>query len=82
MANNRQELSKEVELMLGGGMVDVELDPEHYELSVQKALDKFRQRSDSAVEESFMVLNLVEDQTEYVLPEIVIDVRDIYRRSS
>ena len=59
MANNRQELSKEVELMLGGGMVDVELDPEHYELSVQKALDRFRQRSDSAVEESFMVLNLM-----------------------
>jgi len=82
LANNRQELSKEVELMLGGGMVDVELDPEHYELSVQKALDRFRQRSDSAVEESFMVLNLIEDQNEYVLPEIVIDVRDIYRRSS
>ena len=30
------ELTKEIELRLGGQMVDVELDPEHYELSIKK----------------------------------------------
>ena len=30
-------LIKEMELRLGGGMVDVELDPEHYELAVNKS---------------------------------------------
>ena len=31
------ELTKEIELRLGGQMVDVELDPEHYELSIKKS---------------------------------------------
>ena len=38
MAKTRQELTKEIELSLGGGMVDVELDPEHYDLAINKAL--------------------------------------------
>ena len=38
----RNKLSKEIELRLGGGMVDVELDPEHYELAADKALAKYR----------------------------------------
>ena len=32
----KSDLIKEMELRLGGGMVDVELDPEHYELAIQK----------------------------------------------
>ena len=34
----RDDLTKEIELRLGGQMVDVELDPEHYELSWIKVL--------------------------------------------
>ena len=40
MAKTRQELIKEIELSLGGGMIDVELDPEHYDLAINKALSK------------------------------------------
>ena len=36
MAKTRQELTKEIELSLGGGMVDVELDPEHYDLAIDE----------------------------------------------
>ena len=41
----KQEVFKYVELNLGGGMVDVELDPDHYETALGAALAKFRQRS-------------------------------------
>ena len=40
--------------MLGEGMVDVELDPKHYETALERALGKYRQRGDSSVEESYM----------------------------
>lgn len=80
--SNKSNLQKEIELRLGGGMVDVELDPEHYELAIKKALTKYRQRSENAVEESFIVLELLEDQSEYTLPNEIIEVRDIYRRTT
>lgn len=76
------DLIKEMELRLGGGMVDVELDPEHYELAIRKALQKYRQRAENAVEESFLYLPLLKDVNEYTLPEEVIEVRDIYRRTT
>ena len=34
----KQEIYKYVELSLGGGMVDVELDPDHYNVAVEKAV--------------------------------------------
>lgn len=76
------DLIKELELRLGGGMVDVELDPEHYELAMNKSLQKYRQRAENAVEESFIFLEMIEDQSEYVLPTEVIEVKDVYRRTT
>ena len=77
----RDELQKEIELRLGGGMVDVELDPEHYVLATNKAVQKYRQRSSNAVEEAFVVLQLKEDISEYTLPPEIIEVKQIYRRA-
>ena len=51
----RNKAIKYIELSLGGGMVDVELDREHYDMAIDKALSKYRQRSSRAVEESFIV---------------------------
>ena len=67
--------------MLGDGMIDVELDPKHYETALERALGKYRQRGDSSVEESYMFLTTVEDQNTYTLPKEVIEVRQIFRRS-
>lgn len=78
----RNKLSKEIELRLGGGMVDVELDPEHYELAADKALAKYRQRAENAVEESFVILELQPDVSEYTLPSDIMEVKDIYRRTT
>ena len=36
----KQEVFKYVELSLGGGMVDVELDPDHYESALNTAFTK------------------------------------------
>jgi hypothetical protein len=67
--------------MLGNGMVDVELDPIHYETALNRALAVFRQRSDNAVEESYVFLTLTESTNEYILPKEIQQVRQIFRRS-
>lgn len=81
LVTQKQEVFDYVKAFLGGGMVDVELDPIHYETALTKALSKFRQRSDHSVEESYLFLPLVQDQNEYILPKEVIEVRKLYRRS-
>jgi|TARA_B110000908_G_scaffold159917_1_gene202635 hypothetical protein len=78
----RDELIKEIELRLGGQMVDVELDPEHYDLAIRKSFEKYRQRSENAVEEAFVELNVQVDIADYTLGEEIIDVYTIYRRGS
>lgn len=78
----RDELIKEIELRLGGQMVDVELDPEHYDMSIRKAFEKYRQRSENAVEESFIPLGVTVDQAEYKLPDEIMEVYKVYRRVS
>lgn len=67
--------------MLGDGMIDVELDPIHYETALNRTLNKFRQRSPNAVEESYFFLQLVRDQNDYKLPDEIIEVRSAFRRT-
>ena len=81
LATQKQEVYDYVNTFLGGGMIDVELDPIHYQTALTKALTRFRQRSDNSVEESYMFLTTVIDQNEYTLPNEVIEVRKLYRRS-
>jgi len=77
----KQEIFNYVNAFLGGGMVDVELDPIHYETALGKALSKYRQRSENSVEESYITLPVEQDKNEYILPQEIIEVRKIYRRS-
>ena len=81
ITTKKKEIYDYVYAMLGGGMVDVELDPVHYETALKTALTRFRQRSDHSVEESYMFLPTVKDQNEYILPQEVVEVRQIFRRS-
>jgi len=77
----RQRVIEYVQNMLGSGMVDVELDPNHYNTAIDRALAKFRQRSSNGVEESYGFLTLNVDVNEYILPKEVMDVRQLFRRS-
>ena len=81
LATQKQEVYDYVNTFLGGGMVDVELDPIHYQTALTKALTRFRQRSDNSVEESYVFLPTVIDQNDYILPTEVMEVRQIFRRS-
>lgn len=81
LQTKKQEIFDYVHAMLGGGMVDVELDPIHYETALTKALTRYRQRSDNSVEESYMFMPTIIDQNEYILPKDVMQVRQIFRRS-
>lgn len=78
--NARQRLIKEIQLALGAGIIDLEPDPEHYDLAVQRAIDRYRQRSSGALEESFVFLETQPEQDVYNLPAEVQIVRYAYRR--
>lgn len=79
--NERQKVIDYVKAMLADGMVDVELDPIHYNTAIDRALAKFRQRSSNSTEESFGFLTLLVDENNYTLPSEVMNVRQIFRRS-
>jgi hypothetical protein len=77
----RQDVVDYCRTFLGDGMIDVELDNKHYNIAIDKALAKYRQRSSNAVEESFGFLTLEMDRNEYILPKEVMQVREVFRRS-
>lgn len=77
----KQQLFKNVELRLGGGMVDIELDPEHYESAFQYAVNTYRQRGANAYEESYILLSLEKDKDSYILPTEITRVRQVFRRT-
>ena len=77
----KQNLIEYVRLMLGDQMVDVELDPAHYEAAYQRTIGVYRQRAQNAYEESYTFMELVKDVNIYTLPQEVITVRQIFRRT-
>ena len=49
LQTGQQEIFDYVKNNLGDGMIDVELDPKHYQTALERAINKFRQRSSNAV---------------------------------
>lgn len=76
----KQQMIDEIKAMLGGSMVDVELDPNDYTTATNLAFDRYRQRSGNAVEEGYMFLRLEENVTDYYLPDNINSVRQLFRR--
>tara|TARA_R110000868_G_scaffold22642_3_gene92796 strand:- start:35034 stop:35789 length:756 start_codon:yes stop_codon:yes gene_type:complete len=76
----RVNLINEVKRMLGGSMIDRELDAEDYELAATLALERYNLRSGNAQEEAYMFLELVNEEGVYYLPQEIISVRQIFRR--
>jgi len=77
----RNDVIKDIRLLLGDGMIDIELDPEHYDVALDVAISKIRQRSDNSVEEDFYAIELKADVAEYSLPEEIMEVKQIWNRS-
>ena len=81
LETEKQKVVDYIQTMLGAGMVDVELDPAHYNIAIDRALRTYRARSQNSVEESFGFLTLQTDVNEYTLPPEVMQVRQVFRRS-
>jgi len=79
--SNRDKIIEDIRNLLGDGMVDVELDPKHYNQGLDMAFDRFRARSSNANEEATLFLRLEKDINEYTLPTEVIEVRETFRRA-
>jgi len=81
LASLKQNLIDYVKLQLGNEIIDVELDPAHYEAAYTKTIGTYRQRAQNAYEESYLFLTLVNNQNIYTLPQEVISVRQVFRRT-
>lgn len=81
LQTGQQEIYDYVKNNLGEGMVDVELDPKHYETALERAINRYRQRSSNATEESYSFLELTQNQNKYILPDEIINVREVGRRT-
>jgi len=75
-----KEIIDYIRLRLADGLVDVELEQEHYDLAIKNALIKYRQRAPNSVEESYAFLELLPETQEYILPKEIVNVRQIFRR--
>jgi hypothetical protein len=76
----RQEILDDVARLMGGSMIETDLEAQDYQMAIKLALERYRQRSSNAVEEAYAFLALQPEQTEYYLPEEIVDVRQIFRR--
>ena len=81
LQTGQQEIFNYVKASLGDGMIEVELDPNHYETALERAINRYRQRSSNAVEESYSFLTFKKNQNKYILPDEIINVRSLNRRT-
>ena len=81
LATLKQELIEYVRTQLGDEIVDLELDAKHYESAYRATIGTYRQRAQNAYEESYSFMELVANVNIYDLPEEVISVRQIFRRT-
>jgi hypothetical protein len=77
----KKQLIEYVQLQLASGIIDIEMDPAHYEAAYQRTIGVYRQRAQNAYEESYSFMQLLDNVNEYTLPQEVTQVRQIFRRT-
>jgi hypothetical protein len=77
----KEDLFRNLKLRLGDGIVDVELDPQHYEAAYQYAVKVYRQRAQNSTQESYTLFKMEKNQNVYTLPSEFINVRQLFRRT-
>lgn len=68
-------------LRLGGDIIDLELDPQHYEAAYNYAIKVYRQRAQNATIESYTLMTVIQNVDTYTLPSEFINVRSLFRRT-
>jgi hypothetical protein len=77
----KQTLFTNIRYRLGDGIIDLELDPQHYEAAYNYAIKTYRQRAQNSTAESYTLMTVIKNQDVYTLPQEFINVRSIFRRS-
>jgi len=77
----KQDLFENLYLRLGGGIVDLEIDPDHAEAAYRYAIKMYRQRSQHSTQESYTMMTLEKNIQEYTLPQEFVNVRTVFRRT-
>ena len=77
----KSDMFEQIRLRLGGDIIDLELDPSHYEAALKYALQTYRQRAQNATEETYTLMTLEAGKNTYTLPDRFINVRQVFRRT-
>ncbi len=77
----KQALFENIRLRMGGDIIDLELDPDHYEAAYNYAIKVYRQRAQNATQESYTLMTVIKNVDTYTLPSEFINVRSLFRRT-
>lgn len=77
----KEALFENLRLRLGGDIVDLELDPDHYEAAYNYVIKLYRQRAQNATVESYTLMRVEKNVDTYTLPSEFINVRALFRRT-
>ena len=77
----KEALYNNIRLRLGGDIVDLELDPQHYEAAYNYTIKLYRQRAQNSTQEAYTLMTVVQNVDTYTLPAEFVNVRCLYRRT-
>lgn len=77
----KSALFENLRLRMGGDIIDLELDPQHYEAAYNYAIKIYRQRAQNATVESYTLMTVIKNVDTYTLPSEFINVRSLFRRT-
>ncbi len=77
----KDALFTNIKYRLGDGIIDLELDPQHYQAAYNYAIKIYRQRAQNATAESYTLMRIIKNVDTYTLPSEFINVRTIFRRT-
>lgn len=77
----KQAIFENCRLRLGGDIIDLELDPQHYQAAYNYAIKVYRQRAQNATVESYTLMTVIQNVDTYTLPSEFINVRSLFRRT-
>ena len=77
----KSALFENLRLRLGGDIIDLELDPQHYEAAYNYAIKIYRQKAQNATVESYTLMTVIKNVDTYTLPSEFINVRSLFRRT-
>ena len=77
----KEAIFDNIRFRLGDGIIDLELDPQHYEAAYDYTIKIYRQRAQNSTVESYTLMTVERNVDTYTLPSEFINVRALFRRT-